>query len=187
MNPILLEFPDAFETERLLIRAPRPGDGPELRAAIADSIEQLRPWMPWAKEIPTPEEAELNVRQAWVKFLSREDLRLHLFSKEAGIFVGCSGLHRINWDVPKFEIGYWCCTPFTRQGLIREAVEGITRFAFESLKAKRLEIRCDTKNVRSRNIPEALGFMLEGTLHGDAVSPSGALRNTLVFAKTSSG
>jgi len=102
VNPILLEFPDAFETERLLIRAPRPGDGPELRAAIADSIEQLRPWMPWAKEIPTPEEAELNVRQAWVKFLSREDLRLHLFSKEAGIFVGCSGLHRINWDVPKF-------------------------------------------------------------------------------------
>jgi hypothetical protein len=25
-NPILLDFPDSFETERLIIRAPRPGD-----------------------------------------------------------------------------------------------------------------------------------------------------------------
>jgi ribosomal-protein-serine acetyltransferase len=27
MNPILLEFPEEFETERLLIRKPLPGDG----------------------------------------------------------------------------------------------------------------------------------------------------------------
>lgn len=188
MNPLLLEFPEAFETKRLLIRSPRPGDGPELRAALADSIEQLRPWMPWAKEVPTPEDAEVNVRQAWIKFLARKDLRLHLYLKGTDTLIGCSGLHRINWEVPKFEIGYWCRTPFTRQGLIREATDGITRFAFEALGAKRVEIRCDARNEPSRKIPEALGFTLEATLRNDDLDPgSGRLRDTLVFAKTQPG
>lgn len=34
MNPILLDFPDSFETERLLIRAPRAGDGKAVYDAI---------------------------------------------------------------------------------------------------------------------------------------------------------
>ncbi len=36
-------FPDAFETERLLIRSPMPGDGPELYAAVRESMEDLLP------------------------------------------------------------------------------------------------------------------------------------------------
>ncbi len=45
---ILLEFPEEFETERLMIRSPFWGDGAELNAAIQESIKELRPWMPWA-------------------------------------------------------------------------------------------------------------------------------------------
>lgn len=33
MKPILRDFPDAFESERLLIRSPRPGDGLALNEA----------------------------------------------------------------------------------------------------------------------------------------------------------
>ena len=43
-NPLLLDFPDAIETERLLIRAPRPGDGAALNAATIASLDHLRPW-----------------------------------------------------------------------------------------------------------------------------------------------
>jgi len=35
--PILREVPDRFESERLLIRAPLPGDGPDVHAAITES------------------------------------------------------------------------------------------------------------------------------------------------------
>ena len=82
-----------------------------------------------------------------------------------------------------FEIGYWCRKRFQRQGYITESTEAITKFAFEVLGAKRVEIRVDPNNVRSRRIPERLGFELEGTLRNDALSTSGELRNTLVFAK----
>jgi ribosomal-protein-serine acetyltransferase len=40
-----MDFPESFETERHLIRSPLPGDGPELYAAIRESIEELAPWM----------------------------------------------------------------------------------------------------------------------------------------------
>ncbi len=97
--------------------------------------------------------------------------------------VGSSGLHRINWDIPKFEIGYWCRKRFQGQGYITESTAAITKFAFETLGAKRVEIRCDPKNIRSRRIPERLGFELEGILRNDQLSPSGELRDTMIFAK----
>jgi hypothetical protein len=48
--PILRDFPESFETERLLIRCPMPGDGAEVYAAVSESLDELRPWMPWARE-----------------------------------------------------------------------------------------------------------------------------------------
>ena len=117
-----------------------------------------------------------------MQFLARTDLPLLLFLKGDGTFVGSSGLHRGDWAVPKFEIGYWCRTRFEGQGYITEAVRGITRFAFETLGINRLEIRCDALNLRSRRVAERAGYCLEAELRHDAVTPDGALRNTLIFA-----
>jgi RimJ/RimL family protein N-acetyltransferase len=179
---MLIDCPDRFETERLLLRSPLPGDGPELRAAIAESIDDLRPWMEWAERVPTPEEAEINVRQARCRFLERTDLRLHLYLKGTDTLVGCSGLHRIDWQVPRFEIGYWCRSGFTGQGYIIEAVRGVTRFAFATLGAERLEIRMDSRNERSRRVAERAGYRLEATLRRNERAVDGSLRDTLVFA-----
>ncbi|MCZ6675711.1 MAG: GNAT family N-acetyltransferase [Candidatus Poribacteria bacterium] len=184
MDPILIDFPESFESERLTIRAPHPGDGAEENAAVRETFDDLKVWMPWAKEIPTLEESEALVRRKRCEFLSREDLLLLLFLKGTNTMVGSSGLHRMDWDIPKFEIGYWCRKRFQGQGYITESTAAITKFAFEALGAKRVEIRCDSKNVRSRRIPERLGFELEGTLRSNMLSPSGELRDTLVFAKT---
>lgn len=49
MKPILLDWPDTIETPRLIIRVPQAGGGAQLNAAIAESIDELRPWMPWAQ------------------------------------------------------------------------------------------------------------------------------------------
>jgi ribosomal-protein-serine acetyltransferase len=186
MNPLLLDFPDRFETERLTIRSPRPGDGAELNAAIRDSKAALEKWMPWAAgEIPTVEESEANVRRAYTQFLLREDLRLSLFLKGSDTMVGSSGLHRIDWSVPCMEIGYWVRTPYSGRGYITEAVRAVSRFAFEELGAKRVEIRCDALNEKSAAVARRAGFPLEATLHNQARDHgSGRLRDTLIFALT---
>ncbi|MEH7505107.1 GNAT family N-acetyltransferase [Neobacillus drentensis] len=186
MKPILLDFPDQFYTERLLIRMPLPGDGKVVYQAMQASLNELKEWMPWAHREQTEEDVEVNMREAHAKFLTREDLRLHIFNRETGEFIGSSGLHRINWNIPKVEIGYWIDTRYSGKGYITEAAEAITNFAFTELKAKRVEIRCDSKNIRSRAIPERLGYTLEGILKNDEISADRKdLRDTCIYAKIS--
>lgn len=184
-KPILRDFPDHIATARLLLRAPRPGDGAVLHAAVTESLEELRPWLPWAQEPPTVEMEEEVVRRAHADFLARTDLMLLLFHKESGALVGGSGLHQIRWDVPKFEIGYWLRTSCTGQGYMTEAVGGITAFAFDTLQARRVEIRCDERNTRSAAVARRAAFTLEGILHSHVRDPATReLRNTMVFAQT---
>ncbi|WP_342042352.1 GNAT family N-acetyltransferase [Bacillus sp. OTU2372] len=184
MKPILIDFSDEIYTERLYIRKPMPGDGKKVFEAIQASLNELKRWMPWANREQTEQEVEANMRDAHAKFLTREDLRLHIFNRETGEFIGASGLHRMNWEVPKFEIGYWINTSLSGNGYITEAAEAITEFAFQELNAKRVEIRCDSKNTKSRAIPEKLGFTLEGILKNDGISADRQeLRDTCIYAK----
>jgi RimJ/RimL family protein N-acetyltransferase len=182
-EPILLSIPERFESNRLLIRAPLWEDGVKMNEAIKESIEELRPWMAWAQTLPTIEESEAGMRRARLQFLDRSDLMLLLFHKETGQLVGSSGLHRIDWQSRKFEIGYWVRTSAGNQGYITEAADAITNFAIYELQANRIEIRCDDRNVRSARVAERLGFTLEGILRNDTCDVQGLLRNTKIFAK----
>ncbi len=182
-DPILLDFPDSFDTERLTIRSPMPGDGAELQVAISESIDDLRPWLPWAKEIPTVEEEEIAVRKGRIRFLAREDLWLLLFLKGTHTLVGGSGLHRMDWDVPRFDIGYFVRSRFAGQGYITEAVRAITHFAFGTLNARRVEIRCDARNERSIRVAERAGFELEATLRNHVADEDGGLSDTLIYVR----
>jgi RimJ/RimL family protein N-acetyltransferase len=183
MNPILFDFPDCFDSERLTIRCPRPGDGSALNDAVRESLNELRPWMPWADHVPSIDENETYVRRAQAKWLLREDLLLLLFFKGTHTVVGGSGLHRIDWGVPRFEIGYWCRTSLTGHGLITESTNAITAFAFEALNARRVEIRMDDRNERSWRVAERCGFTLEATLRSNTTDVTGHPRDTRIYAK----
>jgi len=185
MNPIMFNIPTEFTTERLLIRMPKPGDGKVVHAAINASLPELKPWMIFAQKEQTEQEVEANIREAYVNYLSRKDLRLLVFLKESGQFIASSGLHRIDWSIPQFEIGYWIDSRYSGKGYITEAVQGITDFALNELKARRIEIRCDANNVKSRAIPEKLGYTLEGILKNNGRSVDDEqLIDTCIFAKT---
>ncbi|GGH60921.1 ribosomal-protein-serine acetyltransferase [Paenibacillus silvae] len=183
INSIMLDFPESIQTERLTIRAPRWGDGKEMNEAIRESAEQLRPWMPFAENIPSIEESEIVVRKARLKFMDRSDLMLQLRDQASDEFIGCSGLHRIDWNVRCFEIGYWVRTSRSGEGLVTEAVRGIEQFAIMHLQANRLEIRCDSRNVRSAKVAERAGYTLEGILRKVKQDRTGAWVDMMVFAK----
>ena len=175
-------FPALIETERLLIRPPQLGDGADVNAAIAETFDDLRRWMAWARRLPTVEETEEHCRHAHAAFLAGDDIPLYVFQRNDGAFVAASGLHPRDPDVPRFEIGYWCRASAQGHGYVTEAVRAITRAGFETMRANRIEIRCDPCNERSRRVAERAGYRLEGELHNEQRAPDGQLRNTLVFA-----
>ena len=184
INPILLDIPESFETPRLLIRVPRPGDGPELNAAVLETFDDLHPWMPWARERPSVEQSEEYSRRSYAQFITREDITLRLIHKESGLILGCSGVHPRDWNVPRFEIGYWCRKRFQGQGYTTEAVRGILRFGFENLGAKRIEVHCDSLNLRSLRVAERAGLRREAEFPNGLTSPNGELRTKVVFGMT---
>ena len=181
LEPSTLEIPEEIRSERLWLRAPHPQYAVEMNEAIRESIDELRPWMDWAQQAPGLRESidqQLRAREA---FLAREDLQLILFCGDR--LVGSSGLHRIDWKIPKFEIGYWVRTSEVGRGYASEAVSTIARFAFEQLSARRVEIRSSARNQRSRAVPERLGFDLEGILRNDSQEPDGTVRDTAIYAQ----
>ncbi len=185
-DPLLIDVPEVITTDRLLIRCPQPGEGPMLNEAIHESIDALKPWMPWAQVAPPLDESEAYCRRMQAKFRLREDLPMFIFERAgeaAGRFVGSTGLHRIDWQVPRFEVGYWARTGCTGKGYIAEAVRALAAMAFDKLGARRMELRCDDTNQPSRRVAELAGFTLEGVLRDDSLTPAGIVRSTCVFAR----
>ena len=164
MDPLNLQFPDHFESPRLRIRCPQPGDGQVLYEAVCETLSKLREWpasLPWAVFEPSVQASENFCQQGHEAFAARRDLPLLLFHKATGTLVGASGLHRMDWAERRFEVGYWCRLSCQGQGYITEAVQAIAGFAENALGAKRVECFTDERNASSRRVAEKAGFVLK--------------------------
>jgi RimJ/RimL family protein N-acetyltransferase len=178
-------LPEQIDTERLIIRVARPGDGSVFHAAIHESLDRLSPWLTWVTPPPTPEDSEASCRRAYARFLLNEDLMAFFFDKASGCLVGGSGLHDANWDLRCFEIGYWGRSSFAGQGLITEGVSALSDYALDSLDASRVFLTTDEANIASWKLAERAGFELEGTLRNERRNLSGGLRHTRVYSRIS--
>lgn len=196
LDPILIDVPERLETERLVLRMPRCGDGAAVNAAVAASHAELAPWLPWASALPSVDESEIHCRRQLARFILREDFVMLMFERTdgggegpcvgadiEGACVGALGLHRIDWALRRFEIGYWRKTGCGGRGYVTEAVRAISRMAFDSLGARRVEIRMDDANVRSWKVAERAGFTLEALLRFDSATPLGEPRSTRIYAR----
>jgi RimJ/RimL family protein N-acetyltransferase len=183
LDPVLLDLPDVLATERLQLRSMRPGDGRELNAAIVESWRELSRWLPWAVGQPqTVEASEQFARVSHAAFLNRTGLRMVMVEPGGARIVGCAGLHRMDWSIPRFEIGYWVRSSSSGQGYATEAVRALTRFAFTELAAARVEIKCSHRNVRSQRVAERCGFVREGSLRNYDRDPDGARCDIVIYA-----
>lgn len=188
MKPLLFDFPMPITTPRLQLRPPKLGDGIIINSAILESFDSLHRLMPWAKTRPSIQESEEFSRQAAANWILKNNdepyLPLFIFDRKTNQFLGATGFHHFSWEIPCLEIGYWIRTQSTGQGLMTEAINAITQYAFQQLAVKRIEIRCDINNVRSKKIPERLGYHLEATLKSNRIDPgTGKVSDTLVFVR----
>lgn len=186
MHDILREIPAEFTTDRLVIRVPRPGDGPIIHAGVVDALESLRAWpasLPWAQFEPSVEASELHARTSYADYVFRKNLNMIILLRESGEYVGGTGFHDIDWAIPKFEVGYWCRPKFQNTGITTEAVRRISDFAIQSLGVKRITSLPDSENIPSRRVAEKAGFVLEGIMRSDRKSPNGEYRDTCIYAR----
>lgn len=181
-SPVLINIPEQLHGMRVLVRPYHSDDAPALWEAVDESRDHLSPWLPWVNSYTSVDDTRITIARMQAHWLLREDLPLGVFDLANGALLGGSGLHRINWTIRTFEIGYWLRRSAEGHGYMAEAVQLLTRMAFDTLAANRVEIRMDARNARSEQIPKRLGFIHEGTLRNNTPDADGEPRDTHVYA-----
>jgi RimJ/RimL family protein N-acetyltransferase len=174
--------PYKIVTERVVARCWEPSDAPALKEAVDASLDELRRWMPWAKNEPqTIDEKVQLLRRFRGQFDLGQEFVYGLFSRDESEVVGGSGFHtRAGGEA--FEIGYWIRTSRAGDGLATEVTAALTRVAFELCGVDRMEIQVEPSNERSMRIPLKLGYAEEARLRRRLeAEPGGEPRDTVVF------
>lgn len=157
-----------FETRRLVLRPITAADAPGYERYFIDYdvVAPLSSAVPW----PVPPGAVLAFFEEAVLPRQGQDRwfwGLYLKSSPDEL-VGAVDLWRPG--VPENR-GFWLARHLWGQGLMTEAVEPVTCYAFEELGFDELVFTNAVGNVRSRRIKEKTGAMLETVKPGDFVDP----------------
>ena len=147
--------------ESRFLRPLTEADLDELWAVVEANRAYLAPWMPWA-ERGGREETAAFVRDAQAQ-AARDD-GFHAGIVENGAIVGVAGFHPLNRVNRAIELGFWLAEDAQGRGTMTLAVAALVGHAFHEWGVHRVEIRAAVDNVRSRAIPERLGFTQEGVL-----------------------
>ncbi len=145
----------------------------ELFTVVNANREHLARWLPWPDITKHPDDTRAFIRRALEQFAHHDGFRAGIWFENR--MVGGIGLHQINWNSRKTEIGYWLSENAQGKGIMTRSCRALVDYLFSELRLNRVEIRCATGNERSRAIPRRLGFKEEGILR-----QSHALRGVLV-------
>jgi RimJ/RimL family protein N-acetyltransferase len=160
---------DLLEYAPVTLRRHRADDLDAVFQAVTESLDHLRPWLPWAAGYTRQSAAEFLAKsaQGWA------DGTEYGYAIIAGgvLAGGCGLMSRIGPG--GLEIGYWVHQAWTRRGLATAASAALVQAAFRLPGVDRIEIVHDELNVASAGVPRKLGFTKVGRRPLDPPPPAG--------------
>lgn len=181
-SPQATDFPSRIDTERLVLRPWMAEDLEPLHDALTESVEHLKPWIPWATpEAPTLEQTEARLGIWLDEFINGDTFLYAALDRSDSALVGGIGFFpRVGPGA--LEIGYWMRLSRAGSGFATEATKAVTRTGLRIRGIERLEVHLDPANVSSRRVPEKLGYRLLQIRDEDTLD--GGTRKTAVFELT---
>ncbi|MGH7593810.1 MAG: GNAT family N-acetyltransferase [Gemmatimonadales bacterium] len=137
-----------------------PDDAATVYRLIQANRAHLDRWIRWSSTIQSVADAADTIAQFVTRRASGTGFHNGIWvnGQLAGGVV-CRDLEPVHRHA---EIGYWLGTGFTGRGLAVHAATRAIDYLFGARQLHRIEMQCAVDNVRSRAIPEKLGFTLEG-------------------------
>lgn len=162
-----------------VLRRHQPDDLDTLHAAIEESRDHLRPFMPWADQVRADTATFLaGAVEQWER---RSDFGYVITDAGDGDVLGGCGIHRrVGPDAA--EIGYWLRTTATGRGVVTAASAALVDAALALTGVERVEIHCDEANTRSAAVPRRLGFRLD-RIEPDHLSAPGDLGRSMIWVR----
>ena len=132
----------------------------ELSRLVDRNREHLREWLPWVDDSRTTQDSRVFLRE--VRKMYRDSRTVTAGIWHRGRLSGMVGLNDIDWVNRSTRFGYWLDAGLQGQGIMTRACKALVEHVFADLELNRIEIEAAVENVRSRAIPERLGFQLDG-------------------------
>jgi RimJ/RimL family protein N-acetyltransferase len=151
---------ERLEVDGLVLARGRSTDASELVVTVNESLEHLRPWMPWAQQPATLDSIQTFLREAESDWNDGREFQFVLRREDVRAVVGCAGLHA-RVGPYALEIGYWLHVHEVGHGFATAVARALTDQAWSLRDVDRVEIRCDAANTRSAEIPKRLGYRLD--------------------------
>lgn len=146
--------------------------------SIDSSREHLRRYLPWVDSSKSVADTREFIENSKNQYAANKGLDAGIWYK--GEFAGVIGFHSINPSIKEISIGYWLDERFVGKGIMTRACKAFIDFAFNIYNFNRVEIRCAEYNIKSRAIPERLGFTQEGIIR-DGELLDGNFVNCVVY------
>jgi len=160
------------------MRSLQKSDASKVFAAVDGNRAYLRDWLPWVDGTNSPAVTE-NVIAEWGKeYENNTDVVLGIF--EHGEYIGNIGLHDLKRPNCSGMVGYWLAENHQGRGIITDCTRELVNFGFHTLGLNRIYIHCAAENIKSRAIPERLGFIQEG-IHQDGEYLYGSFHDLIVY------
>jgi len=134
----------------------------ELFELIEVNREFLKEWLPWLDNNRYLQNTIDFIKITQMQYERNETVQFALVHQ--GEIVGIVGFHRIDWLNRATAIGYWIGEQYQGKGLVTKSCSKVLDYSFGKMGLNRIEIRCASENLRSRAIPERLGFKEEGLI-----------------------
>jgi RimJ/RimL family protein N-acetyltransferase len=144
-------------------------DADALARTVRESLDHLRPWMPWAGDDQSADPAFQRERLARV-IAGNEEWQYGLFSAD-GRVLGSFGL-MTRRGPGTLEIGYFLAADAVGHGHATRAAGALTDVARRVRGVREVLIYCDEANVRSAAIPKRLGYRLDRVETRPAEAPA---------------
>ncbi len=137
-------------------------------AAVEAERERIGPWMPWVEATRSIED-----ERRWLEGVLADERGLDGCGIYVdGAFAGGVGLMRDPFGIVG-ELGYWIVSEHEGHGFVTRACRALIGIAFGELGLHRVAIRAGVENLRSRAVPERLGFTREGIHRGEGRGSDG--------------
>lgn len=153
----MVQLPSEVRSPRLRLRIWQPGDGAVLTTAVTESIEHLRPWMPWIGFEPVSASGREELIAGWIDAWRDGGEAVYGAFDADDVFVAAAGLHR-RAGPECLEIGYWVHLDHVGKGYATEITEALTDAAFTVEGIDRVELHIDQANQASTRVANKLEF-----------------------------
>ncbi len=126
---------------------------------------------------------------SWInKKKKNDDLTFVIAQKKDNHVIGAIGLHKLDRNVKKAEIGYWLGEKHWGNHIMSEAVEAILKLGFSRLKLNRIDAKVFSENKPSAKLLLKFGFKKEGYLRQSGYSKAAnKVYDEIVYALLKSG